>query len=132
VEAHQWQHIFKVPLKWIYILPSHPAPENTLHPKYLVLVAEDMKILSKKKNYHNWHYKMTIPLLEAVFTVLTEGGFYDAMYAFNMPYAKDGRIALIDLEQYNGWPVPYHKLSKYLNSQMRAHWELLIQTQAQQ
>lgn len=128
VDSHNWNHLFKVPHKWIYILPDKPGSAEK-YPKNIILVAEDMKILSRRYNYSKWRNKMTTPLLEAIFAVLTEGGFYDAAYAFNMPYATDGRIALIDLEQYHGWPVPYHKLNKYLSSTMEAYWNLMIQNQ---
>ena len=129
ITEHKWHHLFKVPRKWIYLLPSPPHPEPaSSYPKYFILVAEDMGILPRKENYARWRSKWITPsFLDTLFILLTEGGFYDAVYAFNLPFSKDGRIALIDLEEHDGWPIPYFKLNRYLTGDMIAYWNLLIE-----
>lgn len=125
---HGFQDIIKVPRKWIYVLPKDPAPPAGAFPKRFILVAEDMNILPRKQNYAKWQsHSLTKHKLDAIFILLTEGGFYDLPYAFNLPFSKDGKIAIVDTEKFRGWPIPYYKLNQYLNSEMDAYWNLLIQ-----
>lgn len=126
IVQHHWEHLFKVPRKWLYILPENASYSAYPHKKF-VLVAEDMHLLPKKKNYDLWRYQTSKSLLNKVYTILTEAGLSDSAYPFNMPYSKDGRIAFVDTEHYNVWPVVYDNLSKYLSSEMRSYWQELIE-----
>jgi hypothetical protein len=115
--------VFKVPRKWIYILPQEPQATGP-YPKNLVLVVEDMEVLPKSDNYPMWKSSsMTKKKLDAIFILLTEGGFNDLALAFNIPFCKDGKIAVIDTEDYHKWPIPYNRLNKYLSDNMIDYWD---------
>lgn len=118
VDKHEWNHLFKVPRKWLYLVMED----------HVILIAEDMRLLSKHESYKKWaQATLSKKLLESVFVLLTEGGFSDSAYAFNLPFATDGRIALIDNDTFNKRPVPFSKLLKYLHPKLQKHGETLIQ-----
>jgi hypothetical protein len=126
IKAHEYQWLFKVPRKWFYILPQTPAATGP-YPKQLVLIVEDMQILPKDENYPKWKSSaMTKEKLDAIFIFLTEGGFNDLALAFNMPFSRDGRLAVVDTEDYHKWPIPYDRLIKYLSPKMQDYWNQLI------
>lgn len=124
IQKHHYSSVMKVPGKWLYPLP--PLPTSGAHPQQFILVAEKIKLLSQDDNDSMWRQPLPKKTLDAVYVVLTEGGFYDMPYAFNMPFAKDGRIALVDTEHY-GHPVDYHKLDSYLGYFGIRYWTWLIQ-----
>lgn len=126
IRNHEYQSLFKVARKWFYILPEEP-PATGPFPKQLVLVVEDMQILPKDENYAKWKSSsMTKEKLDAIYIFLTEGGFNDLALAFNMPFSKDGRLAVVDTEDYHKWPIPYDRLNKYLSPKMQEYWNQLI------
>ena len=127
VDKYQWQHLFKVPRKWLYLLPDDSNPLPGVPSKRMILIAEDMRLLPREDSYSKWKDSaLSHRLLKAVFTLLTEGGFSDSAYAFNLPFAKDGRIAIIDNDKHNKRPVPCSKLLKYLHPKNKKYWEKLI------
>lgn len=129
IARHHWGRMMKAPRKWIYPLPSNPPAQSGVEKKNFILIVEDMKIISSKDNRALWKSKeITHGLLEAIFTLITEEGLSDTVQAFNMPFSKDGRISLIDLEHHHEWPVPYGVLLRYLNSSNARYWEHLIRT----
>lgn len=125
VERHNVQKWFKVPKKWLYPLPDHPAPQHSAHRKHFVLVAEDCHILAHKDNETYWHQFSNKKHLTALYTLLQEEGLLDSVYPFNIPFNRLGQICFIDLEFNQDWPIPFNKLSPYLSSEMRAHWDSL-------
>lgn len=128
VDKHQWNKWFKVPRKWLYILPEDPNPVPGIPSKRVVLIAEDMRLLSKEASYSKWRQaNFNKKLFKAVFQLLTEGGFSDSSYAFNLPFSKDGRIALIDNDKYNKRPIPFHKLFRYLHPSMETYAKKLME-----
>lgn len=117
--------IFRVPRKWLYPLPY---PTNKIH---LVLIAEDMDIYSYEQNWLKWRSTSINPKkLDALYEVMEKAGLWDSVFAFNIPFTKDGKIAFIDTEYYHKWPVPYHKLNQYLSPRMEIYWR--EKTQASQ
>lgn len=126
IGKYQFEWLFKVPRKWIYILPQEPLATGP-YPKNLILVVEDMEILQKADNYPKWKSgAMTKKKLDAIYILLTEGGFNDLPLAFNIPFCKDGLIAIVDTEDYHKWPIPYDRLYKYLSDKMADYWRELI------
>lgn len=127
VNKHQWNKLFKVPRKWFYILPEDSNPIPGIPAKRVILVAEDMRLLDKETSYAKWRSpNLDKKLFKAVFQVLTEGGFSDSSYAFNLPFAKDGRIALIDNDKHNKRPIPFHNLFRYLHPNLKSYGEKLM------
>lgn len=128
VHKYKLHKRFKVPRKWLYLLSDDDHPDPYIPPKRMILVTEDMNLLPKKENYRRWASpKLDVKLLESVFLILTEGGFSDSSYAFNLPFSKDGRIALIDNDKFNKRPIPFSKLLKYLSPNRQKRAEQLIE-----
>jgi hypothetical protein len=123
IEKNGWQHLFKVPRKWLYPLPESPMPPSGTERKTFVLLVEDMNLHSSLTNLRLWK-SSTLPkrTLDAVFLLLSELGLNDSSFAENLPFAKDGRIALIDTEYHLVWPVKYSRLLRYLSSDNKEYW----------
>jgi len=123
-----YQHIFKVPKKWIYPLPNHTDNINP-NERNFILVCEDMKTVSKEFNYERWRSAwVTHQLLDAVYAILTDAGLLDSVYVDNMPFCKDGKIAFVDTEHFCKWPVPYRKMLPFLSRSNQAYWQSLMET----
>lgn len=120
---------FKVPHKWIYPLPEHPSPPKNSNyaRKNFILVAEDMRIYEHNENNKKYKNEMTKELLNCLYIILEDVGLYDSVYAFNVPFCKDGKLAFIDTEWHHRWPVPYKKFSRYFSKDMKKYWEKLIE-----
>jgi hypothetical protein len=115
---------FKVPKKWIYLLPH-----ATLSPtqRHCVLVVEDMNIFDDEINAFLWKNArwVTQEKLFALYTLLSEEGLVGSIYLDNIPFSIDGRIAFIDTEHIHVWPVPYNKLTRHLPKDLRMYWKEL-------
>jgi len=127
ITKNGWEAIFKVPKKWIYPLPENPAPPSGNSRKNFVLLVEDMDLLPKNLNLRMWgsaFIKKTI--LNAIFLLLKGEGLKDSVYAFNLPFSRDKKIALVDTEYHHVWPVHYTSLLQYLSTSNREYWKQLI------
>lgn len=124
IAQHHYQKMFKVPKKWIYLLPDNPSPPR----RRFVLIVEDMHILERPKNIDAYFFQMSRPRLDALFTLLTENLLIDSIYIDNIPFCKDGRIAFIDTEHFNATfaPLGLHLLTQRLCPPLAKHWSLLI------
>lgn len=125
IKAHNLQSQFKVPRKWIYPLPLDPSPPHNARylRKNFILVAENMGIVDSETNKKMYKTKMTKNLADGLFTLLHEVGLWDSVFAFNIPFCKDGKLAVIDTEYHHKWPVPFTKMSKYFSDDIKHHWE---------
>lgn len=125
IKKYQLQATFKVPHKWIYPLPKNPSPPKSSHyaRKDFVLVCENMRIQDHDTNEKLYKKKMSRKLMDELYTVLQVCGLYDSVYCFNIPFCKDGRIAVIDTEYHHKWPVPFSKLKKNFSKDLRSYWE---------
>lgn len=130
IDRYQWHDLFKVPNKWIYPLPENPAPTPGKPRKNFILLVEDMNLLSKKANLKKWE-RSSLPkkYLNCLFVLISEVGLRDSVYAFNIPFSTDGKIAFIDTEHYHKWPVHYRALLQYLSPCNREYWKQLINIQ---
>ncbi len=123
IESHKYEHLIKVPKKWIYLLPDEPSPPDGSLRKMFILVEEDMDIYPDKRNEKLWGSSaVTKELLKALFTITTELGLFDCAKPANCPIAKDGKVALIDTQSYFAKRVKYHKLTPYLSPSMKRYW----------
>jgi len=68
---------------------------------------------------------MTKEKAQAIRVILLEVGLSDSVYAFNLPFTKKGKIAVIDTEYYHIWPVHLERLTNYFSSPMRTYWQSL-------
>ena len=124
---HQATDKFKAPEKYLYLLPESPPRRSKYENKHVILLAEDMDILTMQKNRAIWKSHKIIPsLLNLFWTIVTEAGLADAFLPDNCPFCYDGRIALLDTEQFHKWPIYYPKLTPYLSPAMQNHWKGLI------
>lgn len=114
-----------IPKKWIYPLPQEPAPPAGYSRKYFILVAQKIPLESKDKSYKIWRKKMSKERLRAIVQLIQEEGLVDNVYAFNFPFAKDGRNALIDTEHSHHWPVHFGSMKKWLAPHMHVYLDQL-------
>ncbi len=120
IDNHHYDHLLKVPKKWVYLLPDDPSPPSHYWRKNFILIEEDMNILSDKKNKMRWRKKMTKELLEAIYTVIAEVSLSDCKLA-NIPFSPDGKVAFIDTQSH-GRRVKYKKITPFLSSSMKRYW----------
>jgi hypothetical protein len=126
IDAHHWQDEFKVPRKWIYPLPEKPHAKGK-YPKNFLLIAEDMDIYSDAENERIWESDLISPtLLDHLFQMITDLGFRDCAKPDNIPFARDGRVALIDTQSFYEPSVAYGRLLHHLNPANKAYWDYLI------
>lgn len=129
IDKYGYNHIFKVPKKWIYPLHLQPKAPRLPHifPKNFLLVVEEMDIYDREASRLRYRTKMTHEILRALYHVVTEDKLFDSLFLDNIPFCKDGRIAFIDTEYYNvsNKKIKYEKLDKYLSSGMKKYWHSL-------
>lgn len=125
IKQYHLQKDFKVPNKWIYPLPKSPSPPNSSRylRKNFILVCENMRIEDHDTNEKMYKDKMTTKLMDGLYTILQVCGLYDSVYVFNIPFCKDGRMAVIDTEYWHKWPVPYQKLTSKFSKKLQSHWK---------
>ena len=129
IDKHGYNHIMKVPKKWLYPLPNRPKATGP-YPKGFILVVEDMDILSHSANNEKYKTKLTLEQMNAIYVVLKENLLWDSIFVFNIPFSKDGKIAFIDTEFFNSTshPLRLERMTKYFPSHLKAKWEKLIKT----
>lgn len=126
LDQNGWNHLFKVPKKWIYVLPAKPLPPKEFIRKNFLLIEEDMEILADNENHEAWNgEKVTQEFLDIFYTLLETGGLRDMAKPANAPFCKDGKIAFIDTQGFYDWPVSYYKLHSFLSPEMLKHWKKL-------
>lgn len=129
INSHGYQHLMKVPNKWIYPIPSDPTPvKNGERKMNFILLVQKMDILNDTNNRKAYKRKVTPEILDALYTLLTQYLLIDSVYADNIPFCRDGKIAFVDTE-YAGdttREVPLSALGQYLSADMLAYWEQLI------
>lgn len=137
INDHHYQHLFKVPNKWIYLVPDEPSPPADCLRKNFILVEDDMEIFRKKISKEIWKSdKVTHELLDSFFHIVTKLGLYDSAKPGNSSFSKDGRVAFIDTQVY--WKKKkgqkfiiykeekYRQLLRHLNDSNKLYWENLI------
>lgn len=120
---------FKVPKKWIYPLPINPPPPEG--PDYIrknfILVVQNMWTLPLRENHSTWRKQTTKSQLDALYEIVTMLGLRDSCRVANVPRCQDGKIAFVDTEYYDHWPVNYHPLIEFLSKENRLYWRELTE-----
>ena len=126
IATYGLQSSFKVPHKWIYPLPKYPdlAKTKGYVKKNFVLVAENMRIEEHDRNEKLYKH-MNKKMMQGLYTVLQVCGLYDSVYCFNIPFCKDGKMAVIDTEYHHKWPVPFEKLTRNFSKSSQSYWKEL-------
>lgn len=119
---------FKVPLKWIYQIPPKKRGEPTENsiPREYILLVENMDLVDKKTNLEMYQNHISYETLDGLYLVIDQTGFSDGHVA-NLPFSKDGKIAFIDTEYTNVWPVHFDWLTKRFCPRKQRYWEALIE-----
>ena len=124
VASNGWEHQFKVPQKYIYELPQEPAPPPEYRRKHFILIEEDMELLSAKENKAMWSSSAVTPdLLDHLFQLVNGLGLHDCVSTHNIPFSIDGRIAFIDTQTYDEWPIDFGRLTSSLSPDMKTYWK---------
>ncbi len=124
IAARGWEDIFAVPKKWIYVLPPDPSLPSEYSQKYFILVEEDMRLCSSEKNLQKWK-QADRQLLGKVYVLLEHLGLHDCAKPDNIPFSLSGKIAFIDTQTFNEWPVAFEKMGRYLSPEMKEYWNEL-------
>ena len=123
-----YDHLFKVPKKWIYPLPETPLPlqASGQYPQHFILVVEHIDIYDPKHNEKFYQEKITFEMLDALFVLMRDFRLVDS-HLSNIPLCKDGKIAFIDTEFVNtsSRKMKYDRLTRYLAPDMKNHWKNL-------
>ena len=119
IKKYGFNHLLKVPKKWIYPLPKEPIA-NSKDPKHFILIAQDVGVLSSEGNAYAWKHAMNQETLLALYIVISENCLIDNIRIENVPYCFDGKIAFVDTEFFNipDGTVRYWKLYDYLSKEM--------------
>lgn len=126
-----WQHLFKVPQKWIYALPPKPAAKSDFYAKNYLLVVEDMQIFPASENNKMWKSDaLPYEILHHLFILVKELGLSDSMKPDNNPFSKDGRIAFVDTQAFHRSPR-FRNMLPYLSSKNKKVWGEFIKNPPQ-
>lgn len=128
ISKNNWNHLFKIPQKWIYPLPADPSPPHEMKRKNFILIVENMRLIPDDANAFRWASReISKEQLKALYWLLKLEGLRDCVYPFNLPFSVDGRIALVDTEFHHEWPVPFSKLTKFLTGNAQKFWAELLE-----
>lgn len=120
-----YRDLFKVPKKYLYVLPDNPPAKPELHRKNFILVVEEMQL--RESNRELWKGTLVSKRrLQALYHIVTELGLLDSLIVSNIPFCTDGRNAFIDTEHHHKWPIPYHHLLRVLNPEKSRTWEEIV------
>lgn len=126
IVRHGFENIFKVPKKWIYLLPS---AQTGCERRNFILLVEDMYVLPRHKNKKAYKEKMDPSKLEPLFILIKEHLLFDSLHPSNVPFCEDGKLAFIDTEvfYYHFAPLPWANLGYDLSRDMQKYWMSLVE-----
>lgn len=127
IDQYTYSHCMKVPEKWIYPIPKErrPVGKDSKFSKDFVLIVRDMRLTTPNVNLSRFKEGMTYARLRALYTLITEGGLSDS-HIGNVPFSRDGKMAFIDTEYVNSWPVHLDWLTEYFSPVNQQYWNWLI------
>lgn len=122
-----YRKYFKVPKKWIYRIPltSRGDATEASVPREYVLLVEEMHLVDKETNLQMYK-KIRRKALDGLYLIIDQTGFSDG-HLGNLPFSGDGKIAFIDTEFTNTWPVHFEWLTPWFSSHNQRYWEALIE-----
>lgn len=126
ISARGLESKFKVPKKWIYILPGRPKVEAGYSAKHYILIAEDMDIVSDEENEALWKSDfVTHDLLDNLYILVRDLGLRSCTKPENLPFSRDGTIAFIDT-QFMNRSVDFQELTSFLSKENQLYWKSII------
>jgi hypothetical protein len=124
IRTYRYDNLFKVPKKWIYLLPDEPSPPPHHLRKMFILVEEDMEIFDDITNKLRWGSEwVTKRRLYVLYKITTDLGLLDSAQPSNCPFSIDGKAAFVDTEMYHRHFVKYEKMTPYLSPAMKLYWK---------
>lgn len=117
---------FKVPKKYIYVLPERPMPpiDPKYARKYVLLVVERMNLISSQENKMAWRTAVTKQHLEELYIILSHCP-YMTLRLDNLVFTVEGKIAFIDTEWRFKFPN-FFGFEDCLSTKMREYWNKII------
>jgi len=121
---------FKVSNKWIYPLPPEPSPKMMSNGgrKNFIVVAEDQHPIGKKYNWSKWRRIQDKKFIKKLMRIVIDSGAGDCVRANNIPWCFDGKVAFIDTEVTERWPVTFQPLLEVMNPKMRKRIPKLVES----
>jgi hypothetical protein len=124
IEQYHLERFFKVPEKWVYLLPETPFQPVHVLGKQAILIEKDMHVLDREQNAKRWRSAQVTPaLLQGLFLILEEAGLSDCTKRDNIPFCVDGKVAFVDTEIYHQWPISYENFSHSLSKMQKNFWK---------
>jgi hypothetical protein len=121
IDEQAFRH-FRVPRKWLFRAPPHPACSPDDQPA--ILVAEFQDLLPSDENERAWRHSLTEGHLHELYVILELAGGVSSR-PDNIALTRQGRFAFIDTE-YSRYFHDYESIAPYLSRQMRQYWSNLV------
>lgn len=121
----KYRRYFKVPRKWIYILPKDKRGDVD-YPRESVLLVDDMNLVDKETIRTLYNVLWTYKGLDALYVILKKTGYSDG-HIDNLPFTTDHKIAFIDTELTNRPSVHFDWLTIWFSETKQPYWEALIE-----
>jgi len=133
INTHGYGDLFKVPKKWMYLLPDKPSPPRKYLRKKFLLIAEDMELYDDKTNEELWGNDKwaTKKLLRALYAITTDLGLLDSAKPSNCFFSIDRKAAFVDTELYRRTHIRYDKLTPFLSPSMQNYWRKVTHNRSQ-
>jgi hypothetical protein len=121
IDEQAFRH-FRVPRKWLFCAPPHPACSPDDQPA--ILVAEFQDLLPSDENERAWRHSLTEDHLHELYVILELAGGVSSR-PDNIALTRQGRFAFIDTE-HSRYFHDYESIVPYLSRQMRQYWSNLV------
>ena len=121
IDEQGFRH-FRVPRKWLFCAPPHPACSPDDQPA--ILVAEFQDLLPSDENERAWRHSLTEDHLHELYVILELAGGVSSR-PDNIALTRQGRFAFIDTE-HSQYFHDYESIAPYLSRQKRQHWSNLV------
>lgn len=127
IDKNGWQHLFKVPVKYLYPLPKDPSCSSDFYSKDYLLVEDNMNIYPDSENNAIWKSdQVSQEHLSHLFTLVKTLGLSDSVKPANVPFSRDGKIAFVDTQAFHR-KVDFKHFKPFLSKKNREYWNQLIQ-----
>jgi hypothetical protein len=116
---------FQAPQKWLYKLPDQPFPNrHFFHKQPVVLLVEDMKLVSSEENEKAWKTKITLEHLDELYLIIKHAGG-SSYRPDNIWLSKNGKFSFVDTE-YPYLSRKFDRIQSFLSSSNQRYWKRLI------
>lgn len=121
--ANKGLKYFSVPMKWLFFVPQKDELESRGIKNYVVLLVEDMQLVSKQESRFMWLHASR-EVVKEIYAILSQG-YSSCFLPGNVPYTKSGKFSCIDTENPQR-RLPFHHVKKHLSPKMQDYWDKLV------